>query len=59
VAFAGVVDWEACGAECREEELDWGDDGSGLGDVVALVGEVTALFADLEASGVHFYEMHS
>lgn len=48
MAFAGVKDGEAGGAADVQEELDGGDYGAGRGDVVALVGEVASLFADLD-----------
>lgn len=51
MAFARVVDLVACRAEGGEERLDGGDDGAGWGDVVALVREVAAFFADLRALG--------
>ena len=46
MAFAGVVDWVTGCAEGVEERLDGGDYDASGEDIVALVGEVAAFFAD-------------
>lgn len=52
MAFAGVVDGKVCYAERLEQVLDGGNDGAGRRDVVALLGEVAAIFADCGMSVV-------
>lgn len=52
VAFSGMEDRVACGAEGAQKCLNVGDDGTGEGDVIALAGEVAAFFADFSVGQI-------